>query len=214
MLSREGKMEKSFLNFKAANPDWNPSDPTGSLYLSRIADISARRRAITASRAGLDNTILLNDGKKDLTERAQEYDRALRQSQHVAFRRRHVGGGSVLAGGGGVAGSTNWQSAVAASSMGGQGIGMAETAVLGDSQGSILPPPALPPVRDEDRAIDGGVDSALGDSYVDGNANGTKPYESQQEGINDDEVLEDGGVLGLLAQIYATKGPKGPVPAM
>lgn len=202
-------MEKSFLNFKAANPDWNPSDPTGSLYLSRIADISARRRALTASRAGLDNTILLNDGKKDLTERAQEYDRALRQSQHVAFRRKQVGGGSVLTSGGGVAGSTVWQSAMAAS---GQGIGMAQTAVLGDSQGSISLPPAPAPIQDGDRAVDGGVDSALGDSYVDGN--GTKPYESQQEGIDDDDELEDGGVLGLLAQIYTTKGPRGPVPAM
>lgn len=213
MLSREGKMEKSFLNFKAANPDWNPSDPTGSLYLSRIADISARRRALTASRAGVENMILLNDGKRELTERAQEYDRALRQSQDAAFRRRH-GGGSVLAGGGGVAGSTNWQSAMAPSSMGGQGFGMAQTAVLGDSQGSVLPPPALPAVRDEDRANDDGVDSTLEDSYVDGNANRTKPYESQQEGINDDEVLEEGGVLGLLAQIYATRNPRGPVPAM
>ncbi|KAF8559694.1 putative transmembrane protein [Imleria badia] len=215
MLSREGKMEKSFLNFKAANPDWNPSDPTGSLYLSRIADISARRRAVTASRTGLEDTVLLNDGKKDLSERAQEYDRALRQSQHVAFRRRHVGGGSVLASGGGVGGSTAWQSAMAASSLGGQGIGMAQTAVLGDSQGSIPRPPALPPsIQDDGHAVDGGVDSTLGDSYVDGNTSGTKPYESQQEGIDDEEVLEDGGVLGLLAQIYATKGPRGPVPAM
>ena len=212
MLSREGKMEKSFLNFKAANPDWNPTDPTGSLYLSRIADISARRRALTTSRTGLDNTILLNDGKKDFTERAQEYDRALRQSQHAAVRRRQVGGGSVLAGGGGVAGSTYWQSAVTGSSMSGQ---MAQTAALGDSQGSVLPPPTLTPIRDGDRAVDDGVDSTLGDSYVDGNATGTKPYESQQEGINEDEVLEDGGVLGLLAQIYATRGPKGPsVPSM
>lgn len=213
MLSREGKMEKSFLNFKAANPDWNPSDPAGSLYLSRLADINARRRVLTSSRTGLDNTVLLNDGKKDLTEHAQEYDRALRQSQHLAFRRK-PGGGSVLIGGGGVAGSTAWQSPMAASSLGSQGIGMAQTAVLGDSQGSVLPPPALPSIRNEDRAADGGVDSTLGDSYVDGNANGTKPYESQQEGVNDDEELEDGGVLGLLAQIYTAKGSRGPVPAM
>lgn len=204
MLSREGKMEKSFLNFKAANPDWNPSDPTGSLYLSRMADISARRRALTASRSGLDNTILLNDAKKDFTERAQEYDRALRQSQHMAVRRRYVGGASVLAGE--VVGSTNWQPAMAASSMG-QGAGMAQTAVLGDSQGSVLPPPPPPRIRDEDRAVDGGVDSTLGDSYVDGDTSGTKSCELQQESIDDDEVLEDGGVLGLLAQIYATKGP-------
>ncbi|KIJ69103.1 hypothetical protein HYDPIDRAFT_36195 [Hydnomerulius pinastri MD-312] len=212
MLSREGKMEKSFLNFKAANPDWNPTDPSGSLYLSRIADLSARRRALSASRTGLDNTILLSEGgKKDISDRAQEYDRALRQSQHAALRRRQqLGAGSVLAGGGGIGGSTIWQSAVAGSSVGGQGLGMAQTAVLGDSQGSIAPPP---PIRDEDRAKDGGVGSGLGDSYVDGDTKGTRPYESQQEGINDEEELEDGGVLGLLAQIYAAKGPK-PVPVI
>ncbi|KAF9227786.1 putative transmembrane protein [Gyrodon lividus] len=209
MLSREGKMEKSFLNFKAANPDWNPSDPTGSLYLSRIADISARRRAITASRTGLDNTVLLNDGQKDLAERAQEYDRALRQSQHAALRRRQqTGGGSVIAGGGGIGASTIWQSTVVASSVGGQGIGMAQTAVLGDSQGSVGPSLTSHSIRDGDRATDGGVGSGLGDSYVDGGTRGTKPYESQQEGVNDEDVLEDGGVLGLLAQIYAAKGPK------
>ncbi|KAF9246404.1 putative transmembrane protein [Melanogaster broomeanus] len=214
MLSREGKMEKSFLNFKAANPDWNPTDPTGSLYLSRLADISNRRRALSASRTALDNTILLNDGKKDLAERAQEYDRALRQSQHAAVRRRQpIGGGSVLAGGGGIGASTIWQSAVASSSGDNRGIGMAQTAVLGDSQGSIVRPSEFPPIRDEDRATDGGVGSELGESYVDGDTKRTRPYEPQQEGINDDEVLEDGGVLGLLAQIYAAKGPKH-VPAM
>ncbi|THH31111.1 hypothetical protein EUX98_g3059, partial [Antrodiella citrinella] len=41
LMSKEGKMEKSFLNFKAAHPEWNPTDPTGSLYLSRMADYSA-----------------------------------------------------------------------------------------------------------------------------------------------------------------------------
>ncbi|CAG8542324.1 8434_t:CDS:2 [Scutellospora calospora] len=29
-------MEKSFLNFKANHPDWEPTDPAGSLYLSRL----------------------------------------------------------------------------------------------------------------------------------------------------------------------------------
>ncbi|OJA17312.1 hypothetical protein AZE42_04141 [Rhizopogon vesiculosus] len=203
MMSREGKMEKSFLNFKAANPDWNPSDPSGSLYLSRIADLSARRR-LSTSRTGLDNTILLNDTtKKDPADRAQEYDRALRQSQHAALRRRlQIGGVNIVGGGGGIAPSTLWQSGTASDS--GMGAGMAQTAVLGDSQGSITAPL---PIRDEDKALDGGVGSGLGDSYVDGNNKGKKPYDSQQEGINDEEELEDGGVLGLLAQIYATKNP-------
>jgi len=187
---------------QAANPDWNPSDPSGSLYLSRIADLSARRR-LSASRTALDNTILLNDTKKDSADRAQEYDRALRQSQHAALRRRlQLGGVNIIGGGGGIATSTIWQSGTASDS--GMGMGMVQTAVLGDSQGSIAPPP---PIRDEDRALDGGVGSGLGDSYVDGNTKGKKPYDSQQEGINDEEELEDGGVLGLLAQIYATKNP-------
>ncbi|KAG1754351.1 putative transmembrane protein [Suillus lakei] len=202
MMSREGKMEKSFLNFKAANPDWNPSDPSGSLYLSRIADLSARRR-LSASRTALDNTILLNDGNKDPAERAHEYDRALRQSQHAALRRRlQLGGGSIVAGGGGITSSTIWQSGIGSNAA----MGMAQTAVLGDSQGSIAPLP--PPIRSEDRHLDGGVGSGLGDSYVDGDTQGKKPYESQEEGIDDEEELEDGGVLGLLAQIYAAKGTK------
>ena len=50
-MSKEGKMEKSFLNFKAAHPDWTPNDPSGSLYLSRMADLSAAHpNAITRRR--------------------------------------------------------------------------------------------------------------------------------------------------------------------
>ncbi|THH10489.1 hypothetical protein EW146_g8357, partial [Bondarzewia mesenterica] len=40
LMSKEGKMEKSFLNFKAAHPDWVPSNPSGSLYLTRMADLT------------------------------------------------------------------------------------------------------------------------------------------------------------------------------
>ncbi|OZJ04471.1 hypothetical protein BZG36_02682 [Bifiguratus adelaidae] len=38
-VSKEGKMEKSFLNFKANNPEWQPADPSGSLYLSRLHEL-------------------------------------------------------------------------------------------------------------------------------------------------------------------------------
>ncbi|KAG0697005.1 putative transmembrane protein [Suillus ampliporus] len=167
MMSREGKMEKSFLNFKAANPDWNPSDPSGSLYLT------------------LDNTILLNDGKKDPADRAQEYD-PRSQAKSTCRPPAETPASRLLAR------TQLWA--------------WHRPQVLGDSQGSIAPPP--PPIRDEDRNADGGVGSGLGDSYVDGDTQGKKPYESQQEGINDEEELEDGGVLGLLAQIYAAKGTK------
>ncbi|KAG9285925.1 hypothetical protein G9A89_013350 [Geosiphon pyriformis] len=39
-ISNQGKMEKSFLNFKANHPDWEPTDPTGSAYLTRLTEFN------------------------------------------------------------------------------------------------------------------------------------------------------------------------------
>ncbi|KAF9340433.1 autophagy protein atg9 [Linnemannia elongata] len=36
VVANENKMEKSFLNFKHNNPDWEPNDPEGSVYLSKL----------------------------------------------------------------------------------------------------------------------------------------------------------------------------------
>ncbi|KAI6036470.1 putative transmembrane protein [Pisolithus microcarpus] len=209
MLSREGKMEKSFLNFKAANPDWNPSDPTGSLYLTRLADLSARRRAMATLSTKVENTTPPHGGK-DMVDRVQEYDRALRQSQHVAVRRRqHAGGVSILAGGGGIGTSTIWSSATGGPSTS-QSMGVAQTAVLGDSQGSVIPQPS--PVQPEGDSAQQGIDSGLGDdSYVDEDATGAIPYESHQDGVNEGEEHLESGVVELLARIYAARGPQ-PVP--
>ncbi|KAI6127755.1 putative transmembrane protein [Pisolithus croceorrhizus] len=206
MLSREGKMEKSFLNFKAANPDWNPSDPTGSLYLTRLADLSARRRAMAALSTKADN-VTSPHGGKDMADRVQEYDRALRQSQHVAVRRRqHAGGASILAGGGGIGASTIWSSATGGPSAS-QSMGVAQTAVLGDSQGSVIPQPL--PVQSAEDSPQQGIGSGLGDdSYVDEDARGAIPYESHQDGINEGEEHLDTGVVELLARIYAARGPQ------
>ncbi|KAJ7221038.1 autophagy protein Apg9-domain-containing protein [Mycena haematopus] len=206
MISNEGKMEKSFLNFKAANPDWNPTDPSGSLYLSRIADLSAshypnsilRRRQAAGPAPDLAQSVRLPDG---LGERAQEYDRALKQSQHAATRRR------------GPAGSVLGMSAIAgpsSSSIFG-GLSTAQTAVLGDSQGSVhLAHTTATPqghgsnIMEEDRSPDGGVGSSLGESYVDGKQPVTRADLEPEE----DDGLEDGGVLGLLAEIYGRReGP-------
>lgn len=156
---------------------------------------------------GLENTMTgtilrLGERKQELADRAQEYDRALRQSQHAAAtRRRHpAGSASVMAGSGsGGASSSIWHSGVG-------GIGMAQTAVLGDSHGSegLPPPPPNDPLsQDEDLAEGADVGSELGDSYVDGKQ--AKVSASQHEGGDDEEGLEDGGVLGLLAQIYGAK---------
>ncbi|KAG1448965.1 hypothetical protein G6F46_011064 [Rhizopus delemar] len=55
-LSKEGKMEKSFLNFKANNPNWEPNDLAGSLYLSRLERFKNEKRKDLAE----PSTIRLN----------------------------------------------------------------------------------------------------------------------------------------------------------
>lgn len=148
-----------------------------------------------------------------LSDKAHEYDRALRESQTAAARRRRTGlGASTLLGAGG------------ASMMVGQyppeasvvfAPGMAQTAVLGDSAGSeVLAPAPMPTqsnvkdIRPEDVTPDNGVGSGLGESYVDGRRAATEQPAglSITQSIQEEEELEDGGVLGLLAQIYGTKG--------
>lgn len=217
-MSKEGKMEKSFLNFKAAHPDWTPNDPSGSLYLSRMADLSVahpmglgRRRLLQQHRGApqihpvpsenMDSTVHLH--APGLADKAREYDRALRASQSV--RRRGPGVsmiGSVLH----PAQLRPGGDSLMQSTVGGPA--MAQTAVLGDSQGSVMPGAGVgghiaeSVILEEDLAADGGVGSSLGESYVDGRRPKPSVGQSQQE--DDDEELEDGGVLGLLAQIYGT----------
>ncbi|GLB34769.1 putative involved in autophagy and cytoplasm to vacuole transport (Cvt) vesicle formation [Lyophyllum shimeji] len=212
MISNDGKMEKSFLNFKATNPDWIPSDPSGSLYLSKMADYGAahhmhaygrRRHALgpegTVHFATAEPRPHQPDGS--LAEKAQEYDRALRQSQYAAGVRRRGPGGSILSA------SVLGTGAPSASSMFG-GVSTAQTAVLGDSHGSVLtetagraPAVQSSTIQPEDLDPDGGVGSGLGESYVDG-ARRSRTY---GEGDDEEEELQDGGVLGLLAQIYGRK---------
>ncbi|KAI8646837.1 autophagy protein Apg9-domain-containing protein [Parasitella parasitica] len=50
-LSNQGKMEKSFLNFKANNPRWQPNDMAGSMYLSRLADMKHHKRSVVVNDA-------------------------------------------------------------------------------------------------------------------------------------------------------------------
>ncbi|KAF5380879.1 hypothetical protein D9615_004124 [Tricholomella constricta] len=211
MISNEGKMEKSFLNFKATNPDWNPSDPSGSLYLSRMADYGAAHHMHAYGRrrhgVGVEGTVhfATADPKPEgsLADKAQEYDRALRQSQYAASARRRPGG-SVMGASALGAGSAVGPSA---SSVFG-GYATVQTTILGDSQGSVLldtvgPASAVQSahISTEDLDLDGGVGSGLGESYVDG----AKRSRTYGEGDEEEEELQDGGVLGLLAQIYGRK---------
>ncbi|EKM55275.1 uncharacterized protein PHACADRAFT_255773 [Phanerochaete carnosa HHB-10118-sp] len=189
-------MEKSFLNFKAAHPEWTPSDPSSSLYLSRMADLSStglgRRKLSRKPSYGMESTIHEGDRNVELSAKASQYDRALQASQAA---RQRMGQSRF----GGPSSSSIFQS--------GAGLGLAQTAMLGDSHGSAGPPVSghnlqTSTIPEEDLAEDGGVGSMLGESYVDGRRpKGHSVSQSQQE---EDEELEDGGVLGLLAQIYGT----------
>lgn len=204
-------MEKSFLNFKAAHPEWTPADPSGSLYLSRIADFSTahtiglgRRRLLRRpSDAGAPALGQLPESQDGLEVTLQD------PRQSVMARRR--GGGSLmqstrgpafgsLAVPQGTGASTIFQSAA--------GLDMAQTVALGDSQGSIMPPPQIPSAqatqtstRDRDTIPEEELvaDDGLGESYVDPRRHTSNSQVREEEG---EEGMEDGGVLGLLAQIY------------
>ncbi|KAF9067555.1 autophagy protein Apg9-domain-containing protein [Rhodocollybia butyracea] len=235
MVSNEGKMEKSFLNFKAANPEWTP-DPSASLYLSRIQDFTAahpinsilRRRQMESSGLSPFTAHPLSPPQLPvnrrtegvLADKAQEYDRALRQSQ-TAARRRGPGGASASVMG---MSTLNPSAGPSASSIFGPSVmAGAQTAVLGDSQGSIMmtmddvqhPSDAnitgesriegIGGIPDDEVGPDGEVGDGLGGSYVDGARRPARPMYEEEE----DEGLDDGGVLGLLAQIYGRReGPR------
>jgi len=129
-----------------------------------------------------------------ITDKAQIYDQTLRQSQHaVTSRRRIPVGGSVL-------GMSALATGPSSSSIFG-GMSTAQTAVLGDSQGSVLAADTGGISRaelGEDMEPDGGVGSGLGESYVDG-AKRPGAFDGEED---DEDGLRDGGVLSLLAQIY------------
>ena len=160
-----------------------------------------------------------------LAERAQEYDRALRQSQDAALRRRGVPprvSGEI---GAGVAGpSTTHTPAINVSTSDstmtvhatgeGSNTGLAESNInpfpsdpLHREERSLSPEDAL---RSQDGDLRGEVRSDLGESYVDGKMQrGRASMSSPDPSIvrEEDGPVEDGGMLGLLAQIYGTRGP-------
>ena len=213
LMSNDGKMEKSFVSFKAAHPEWMPTDPTTSLYLSRIADLSARRTTDDHTPRPSGITVA-----GPTTDREWEYERALHSSQTAAVRRR----------GGAIGGSLGFGTT---STMLGQSTGtmyqsgMAQSVALGDSDGSVAlatpqqqhPPTSfssakkatpIPIPSGSDELVadsEGDVRSGLGESYVDGarrHPRVTGIGRSIQEEEEEEGLGADGGVLGLLAQIY------------
>ena len=165
-----------------------------------------------------------------LAERAQEYDRALRQSQNAAVRRRQ---GSKFSG-----------NAEAHQQQGhGQLPTVASSAADSTSTTTLSPPPVIaveggglmesninpfPSELNQESRIrqepgsqatiaqsdelsrEGEMGSELGESYVDGakaprSRPSIGPSNSQRE---ENAVVPEQGVMDLLAQIYGTRGPR------
>jgi hypothetical protein len=140
-------------------------------------------------------------GAVDFAERSREYDRALKGSQMVRSRfqppARNAG---------------DVQQSVMV------GMDMAQTAILGDpgdtAKPDLDPRPfevndkgkAVAEEGDDDEGMEEGI-KGLGESYIDGA--GKRPrllgLSQTQQQEEDEELLADGGVLGLLAQIYGRK---------
>lgn len=218
LQSKDGKMEKSFLAFKAAHPEWTPMDPTGSMYLERLRemhqDMSGPQGPSKQSRQGtllghpsgvsigprMATSIL--PGRPTQAERSELYDRALAQSMANARARRGIGNSLQM--------TTNPSASKKNASSHHQVAQQRQDVHTTDD------------VADDDRADDGGIGSELGDSYVDDVKTrggriiiGTSNYRqgtAEVDGIKEEEELEaeelaNGGVLGLLAQIYDRKRP-------
>ncbi|KZO97798.1 APG9-domain-containing protein [Calocera viscosa TUFC12733] len=172
-MSKEGKMEKSFLNFKAAHPEWIPTDPAGSLYLSRMAEINAQTNSPVAHATPSAFRRSKSRGRipplpqaipsmhlpppahpppTNIAERAQLYDRALQKSMNRRRKPLPRASGS-------------------------------PSTVAEDVEGEEAP-------------------SELGDSYVrEVRPAGGVEASTVDDGMAVDE-LADGGVMGLLADIY------------
>ena len=161
----------------------------------------------------------LADKERRLAERAQEYDRALRESQSAATRRRAPS--SRAAAITGEPSSSRIHVKLSAP------LSAPQTATttganipLGDSTNPFPgDEPQLSqvqssadvftsnPIADE-LTRNGEIHSELGESYADGKVTRDRPSAPMPVSQHEDEQIEDDGMLGLLAQIYGTRAPR------
>ena len=134
--------------------------------------------------------------ERRLEERATEYDRALRQSQNAALVRRP---------------SARKPNTVTEPPRAGPSTAIevtpAPTATMEES--NMNPFSHTNDILEDVEGV-GEVQSALGESYVDGKV--TRGQASQPPTLSiqredSAESIEDGGMLNMLTQIYGTKGP-------
>ncbi|KAG8876541.1 autophagy protein atg9 [Tulasnella sp. 331] len=220
MMSREGKMEKSFLNFKAANPEWNPIDPSGSVYLNRLADIyqqrdtSAHAQALITARLrqqrsrsgralyGQPSAGYLSGPKPFVHPNDTPHSQApgsgmslheARLAEKAATYERALQRS--------ISASLARKRSTGAQPGASEPVAVERTTSFQEGPGMSV----MSEQGDDMQSQDGGhppgaeIQSELGDSYVHGvRTRGLR----EEDYLEEEEELDGGGVIGLLTQIY------------
>ncbi|CAE6444650.1 unnamed protein product [Rhizoctonia solani] len=193
LRERETKMEQSLLNFKAANPEWNPSDQTGSLYLSRNADMTH-----APSRAG--------PGLRQARSRSR-FGQHLHPAGHAQHR---TSSSMIIHRDRDRAGTTETFGAevqMPESKLAERAAiyerALQQSVKLKSSTASVprrASEPTPEPMNKEGTMHRLDIGSALGESYDDAQPIFGEPQKRAEDPI--DEEFVDGGFMGLLGNIY------------
>ncbi|POG80356.1 autophagy protein Apg9-domain-containing protein [Rhizophagus irregularis DAOM 181602=DAOM 197198] len=188
-LSKDGKMEKSFLNFKANHPDWEPTDPFGSLYLSRLTEFNnqAHPERPNAARTSVVDSILktTNNNNKRNSNNNVHFSYPIGSQSTTHYTNAGIGGG----GGGDDLNSIMED---------GQTHAGPSHITRGSYRGyGISNPPSSP--LNSPRSSQEHYTSELGDSFI---LPGARIGGAGINESNEHDKPRNGGVIGLLNQFY------------
>ena len=86
-MSEDGKLEKSVLNFKAANPKWMPNDQAGSIFVNKMSEsIMPSKRTMKSPEMGLGE-VYEDEREWDNNERREGDQGVLKMFQQFSFSR-------------------------------------------------------------------------------------------------------------------------------
>ncbi|TIB71309.1 hypothetical protein E3Q24_02374 [Wallemia mellicola] len=87
LMSEDGKLEKSVLNFKAANPKWMPNDQAGSIFVNKMSEsIMPSKRTMKSPEMGLGE-VYEDEREWDNNERRESDQGVLKMFQQFSFSR-------------------------------------------------------------------------------------------------------------------------------
>ncbi|KAF8311594.1 APG9-domain-containing protein [Clavulina sp. PMI_390] len=209
---KAGKMEHSVLGFKAANPDWNPVDSTGSTVLNRLAAANTAANRQRQARFG-------NMFGSDLRRSGGRFgDRSVMGRQYATRTDGLAPFTSIAGPGATINGANDANDAQSHEQRIAERAKMYDSALQksfavgtthrrslsGGVAGGVSAAPGprnagleqTEPLDEED------LQSNLEDSYVDGRARQAPGMDREERERDEEQELADGGVMGMLAQIY------------